>query len=276
MIIDVHVHTRSPNFVYDPQEMQASLRLARRAGIDRMVQLHNLAGYSAAGGHDNQHPSPEDVRRSNDLVMRIVREHPDCYSGFCYLNPAHEERFILEEIERTVVQGNLCGIKLWVAVHATDARLDPLMQRAAELGIPVLHHAWYKANGMEPDESTAAMIADLARRHPRTSIIMAHLGGVRQRGVLDIKPYPNVVVDTSGAQPIAGLVEYAVAELGSERVVYGSDWPIRDYAVQIARVKGAHISEQAKRLVLGENAARLLRLTVPPAATTKEPLHAGR
>jgi uncharacterized protein len=276
MIIDVHVHTRSPGHRYDPEEIATSIRLARQAGIDRVVQLHNLIAHPAnADGYTQLSPSPAVVQQSNDLAMRIVAEHPDFYTGFCYLNPAHDPDFTLAEIERCVVAGNLRGIKLWIAVHATDVRLDPLMRRAAELDIPVLHHAWYKADGQTGNESTAAEIADLARRHPRVSIIMAHLGGVRWRGVLDIKPYPNVVVDTSGAQPVAGLVEYAVAQLGPERVVYGSDWPLRNYAVQKARVTGAKISDRAKAGILGENAARLLHLDrAPIAAATKEKQYA--
>jgi hypothetical protein len=66
------------------------------------------------------------------------------------------------------------------------------------------------------------------------------------------------VVDTSGAQPIDGVVEYAVELLGPERVEFGSDWPLRDFAVQRARVEGAAIDEAAKRLVLGGNIARIL------------------
>lgn len=277
MIIDVHVHTHSPGHHYDPDEIATSIRLARRAGIDHVVQLHNLIGHPAnAEGYSSLSPSPTFVRQSNDLVMRIVAGHPEFYSGFCYLNPAHEQRFTLAEIERCVVQGNLRGIKLWVAMHATDTRLDPLMQRAAELDIPVLHHAWYKADGQTGNESTAAEVADLARRHPRVSIIMAHLGGVRWRGILDIKPYRNVLVDTSGSQPVAGLVEYAVAQLGAERVVFGSDWPLRNYIVQKTRVSGAHIPERAKACILGENAAHLLRLHRVPqtAEVTKEEQYA--
>lgn len=275
MIIDVHVHTHSPGHRYDPEEIATSIRLARRAGIDHVVQLHNLISHPAnTEGYTALNPSPTVVQQSNDLAMRIVAEHPDCYSGFCYLNPAHEHDFTLAEIERCVVNGNLRGIKLWIAVHATDPRLDPLMQRAAQLDIPVLHHAWYKADGQTGNESTAAEVADLARRHPRVSIIMAHLGGVRWRGVLDIKPYRNVLVDTSGSQPVAGLVEYAVAQLGAERVVFGSDWPLRNYVVQKARVSGAHIAEREKAGILGENAAHLLRLDRVPVIAAKDKQYA--
>ncbi len=252
MIVDFHTHTRSPGCRYDPEEIATSIRLARRAGIGHMVQLHNLAD---SGGYD---PSPDDITRCNDLSMRIVAAHPESYSGFCYLNPAHDPSFLLAEIERCVVQGNLCGIKLWVSVCATDARLDPIMHRAAALAVPVLHHAWYKMTEYAFNESTPADIADLARRHPEVQIVMAHLAGGGWRGVRDVKYCPNVIVDTSGAQSISGLVEYAVAELGARRVIFGSDWPIRDYATQRARVTGADIAEEEKTVILSGNAARLL------------------
>ena len=53
-------------------------------------------------------------------------------------------------------------------------------------------------------------MADLAGRHPGVTIIMAHLSGAGVRGVLDVLPCKNVCIDTSGGQPLAGLVEYAV------------------------------------------------------------------
>ena len=78
--------------------------------------------------------------------------------------------------------------------------------------------------------------------------------------MLDIADLPNVLVDTSGSQPEAGMVEYAVRHLGAERVVYGSDWPIRDFGTQVARVLSAEISDEAKELILRGNAARVLGL----------------
>ena len=255
MIIDCHIHLSSAGCRFIREDVETCLGLADRAGIDRMVYLFNLQD---SGGYD---PAPDDILRSNDLGMTLVQQYPDRFSSFCYLNPAHDERFLLDEIERCIAQGPCAGIKLWVSVKADDTRLDPIMERAAKLRVPVLHHAWYKATGYAFEESTPAEIATLARRHPDVPIIMAHLGGGGWRGVLDVKECPNVLVDTSGAQPQAGLVEFAVEQLGAERVVFGSDWPIRDFAVQRARIEGARVTAGAREAMLGGTVGRLLNAT---------------
>jgi len=43
-------------------------------------------------------------------------------------------------------------------------------------------------------------------------------------------------------------------------VLYGSDLPLMDPRSQIGKIITAQISDAAKRLVLGDNARRLLRL----------------
>jgi len=252
-IIDCHIHLQSPTHRYDEEEVLRCLALADRAGIDRMVYLFNLG----SGGVD---PQPEHITASNDIGIELVRRHPARFDAFCYVNPSLPLPFTLAEIDRCIASGPMAGIKLWISVHATDARLDPVMERAAALRVPVLHHAWYKATGFAFNESTPAEVAHLARRHPDVPIIMAHLAGGGWRGVRDVRDCPNVVVDTSGAQPHGGLVDYAVRELGADRVVFGSDWPIRDFAVQRARVEGADLDASAKAAILGGTMERLLAM----------------
>lgn len=166
------------------------------------------------------------------------------------------------------------AIKLWIAVNARDARLDAVAEMAAQHDLPIFFHAWYKsfdpgkerrlkelAAGSESySESNGSDIAHLASRHPETSIVMLHLPGVRQRGVLDIAPYPNVCIDTSGGQPVAGLVEYAVEKLGAERVLYGSDYYCRSFATQLGRVWDADISDDQKAAILWRNSCRILKV----------------
>jgi predicted TIM-barrel fold metal-dependent hydrolase len=254
-VIDIHTHIFDP--IPEPSEERLGdmVRLARYYGIGRLVMLGNATGMLTS--HD---PPTETVADINTYTLKAMERYPEVFIGFCYLNPAHPPSSTEEEIERCVVQGKMRGIKLWVAVKATDSRLDPIMARAQELGVPVLHHTWYKATEMGPNESTPADLVDLAHRFPEVTVILAHLGGGRERGVLDIVDVPNLLYDTSGSQSEAGLVEYAVRRLGPERVVYGSDWPIRDFGTQIGRVLGAGIGDEEKELIFYGNAARLLGL----------------
>ena len=65
-------------------------------------------------------------------------------------------------------------------------------------------------------------------------------------------------MDLAGGDPTAGITEMAVRELGAERVLYGSDAPGRSFASQLAKVQGADIPEEARRLILAGNLRRLL------------------
>jgi predicted TIM-barrel fold metal-dependent hydrolase len=132
------------------------------------------------------------------------------------------------------------------------------MTAAAERGVPVLQHAWLKTTGNQPDESAPQDVAELARRHPQVTIIMAHLNGHTPRGIEAVVNISNVVVDTSGGDPESGMLELAVLRLGAKRVLFGSDAPVRHFGVSLAKVLGAELPERAKCDILWNNAARLL------------------
>jgi len=225
---------------------------AAAAGIHRV----NLLGDFVLGA------TPQQMRDCNTRTLRCVNADPGFYSGFCYVNPSLDASCIRDEIDRCMA-GGLCGIKLEVDVNARDARVAAVMQAAIDHHAPVLHHAWNKTgHGTQPvlNESSSADIAALAKAYPSVQIIMAHLAGVGERGVIDIIERPNVCVDTSGGPPVSGLVAFAVRHLGGGRVVYGSDFPIRNFASQVGRVVGAQLLPDARDAVLHGNARRLLRL----------------
>ena len=246
MIIDIHTHVPGKSGL----GVEAILAEAGRLGVSQLVSL----GTWPLGG------TQEQLAAANNETMRLSRENPDVLTGFCFLNPNHDESFVLAEIRRCVEDGNLKGIKLEVERNARDKRLDPILDACAQLGIPLLHHAWYKTVGKVLDESSPVDIAHLAARHPKTTIIMAHLTACGIRGVLDIESHANVYIDTSGSQPFAGIVEYAVKTLGAERILFGSDIPGRDFSCQLGRVLGAGIGQRERELILGLNARRLLGL----------------
>jgi predicted TIM-barrel fold metal-dependent hydrolase len=247
-IWDMHGHLSGADGT--PEEsIRRLLKYADRMGIERLIVY---MGYPFLAD-----PSPEEVRRQNDQVLRAVGHSGGRAFGFVYLNPKHTEES-LKELDRCVRDGPMLGVKLWVAMRCHEQELDPIVERAVELKAPILQHTWLKTTGNLPGESIPEDLAQLAARHPKAAFIAAHVGGQWENGVRAIRATKNVVAEVCGSDPTAGMVEMAVRELGAERVMYGSDFGGRSYASQLAKVYGADLPEGARRLILGGNIRRML------------------
>ena len=104
-----------------------------------------------------------------------------------------------------------------------------------------------------------------ADEFPEVRLILAHLGCTcdgdpsHQVRAIQLGKRGNIYVDTSSAQSLMpGLVEWAVHEIGAERILLGSDSPLYSISMQRARIDKAEISDHDKRLILRENAERIL------------------
>lgn len=249
--IDIHIHHpwRDPDAERPDVALKALKEHAKRNGIQKVLLLTLALG-----------TEPEELRTRNNGTLALLREDPQFYLGACYLSPEHKPEFIKEEARRCMSQG-MVAIKQHMDLVADHPRQDPISEVAAELDVPIVFHAWYKMAQKYSNESNAAHIAALARRHPDTKYVMAHLSGNGRRGVQDIADLGNVWIDTSGGFSESEMVEYAVRILGSERVVYGSDYTVgRDYAAQLGRVLGSRLDSRDKQRLLWENASQLLKL----------------
>ena len=246
---DAHVHLSGVSGTVE-ERVDQLLAYADRVGIAKLVLF-----LPTPKSHD---PAPDEVRNENDQVLEALRHAPDRLLGMVYLNPNHPQAS-LDELNRCVQDGPMIGIKLWVAIRCNRPELDPIVRRAVELRIPVLQHAYDRVQENLPGESSCAAVAALAARHPEASFICAHTGNDWERGIRAIRASKNVWAEVSGSDPTAGFVEMAVRELGPERVIFGSDAGGRSFASQLAKVHGADVHEEAKRLILGRNIRGLLR-----------------
>lgn len=247
-IWDCHVHMSGVTGT--PEErVDELLRYADRMGIARLAVSMGLRFV-----YD---PSPEEVVKQNDDVLRAVEHGKGRVLGFVMLNPRHAE-VSLKELDRCVGNGPMVGVKLWMAMRCNEPALDPIAARAAELKAPILQHTFWRTGEPIENESFPADVAELAARHPEAKLICGHTGADWERGVRAIRAQPNVWADICGSDPTAGMVEMLVRELGAERVLYGSDAGGRSFASQLAKVQGADIPAESRRLILGDNIRRLL------------------
>ena len=251
-IWDMHTHLDGVEGDTPEARMAVMVRHMDRLGIERIILSQGYDQYIL-------HPTPQQVREENDRVMRAVRHFPDRANGSDYLNPMNVE-FSLEEFDRCVRDGPMVGVgELEADVRCNSPALDPIVERAISLKVPILQHTWIKTNGNLPGESTPYDLAELARRHPNAQFVCGHTGGNWELGIRAIRNVKNVCAGIAGSDPTSGFVEMAVRELGPERVIYGSDAGGRSFASQLAKVGGAEIPDSAKELILSGNLRRLLR-----------------
>lgn len=251
-IWDVHAHVGTPGPTPE-KRMEAMLRIADRMGVERICICMSPPW--------QYEPTSEQMRKSNDDVLAILKEWSHRVFGFVYLNPQHVKES-MDELERCVADGPMIGIKLWVGLRCNSPQLDPIVQRAGELNALILQHTWIKQRGKGnlPGESTPMDLVDLSSRHPGVPVVCGHTGGGDWAlGIRAIRSRPEIYADLGGGDPVYGEVEMAVRELGAHRVLYGSDVNGRSFGSQIGRVLGAEISVADKKLILRENLRRLLQ-----------------
>ena len=106
-------------------------------------------------------------------------------------------------------------------------------------------------------------MGEIAPHYPNANFVVGHAGNTpieRAQAIAAAQAYPNVYLETCSTFRNPGVIEQLVAEAGADRVLFGSDLPLMDPRPQIGKIITARISDAAKRLVLGDNARRLLKI----------------
>jgi len=212
--------------------------------------------------------SMDDIRQANDAVLHAMARHPDRIQGLCFVIPGYYGE-ALAEIERCLDAG-MVGIKLYNQYKICDPAVWPTIELAVERKIPILEHAGYLSAPehleKQPLISHGADFAAASERYPDAILIHAHIGGGGDwewtvRAMRNTSP--NLYIDTSGSNLDDGQIEFAAAELGAERILFGSDGTM---AGSVGKVLGARLTDAEKDLIFWGNAERIL------AAQGKMPL----
>lgn len=209
----------------------------------------------------------QDVVAANDMAFREVQKTPGLLQ-YVIVNPLQPKTY---DQAREMLQAPWCvGIKVHPEEH--DYRIsdygEELFMFFEETGAAVMTHSGC-ANSLPAD------FVPFADRHPDARLLLAHLGnGNGANGRVDLQvravqaaKHRNLWVDTSSARSILPrLVEWAVKEIGAERLLFGSDAPLYDVAMQRTRIEMADISAADKYLILRENAFNYFKLDRVAAA----------
>ena len=247
MILDAHVHIGKATWCHIDADADFLIREDDIAGIDRML----VTDFTAL---------TYDMQEGNESLRRRIAKFPDRMIGYYTVSSGRYVDLAVEQLERYVNDYGFRGLKIYSVPPLQiidDPYMIPIVAKAAELRIPILAH------------STGEECESLARQVPDAMIINAHMGccpqahGNWHRSIAAAKRYPNIYLDTASSSFDNGMIEYAVAEAGSDKMIYGSDLPLLDPVLQIAKVTESDISQADKERILYGNIVRLLALREP-------------
>ena len=78
--MDAHAHVD-----FDPGDLEKQIDFADRLGIEKLCLSRPVTNFS---GNDPE--DPKEVKRSNNLVIKAMKQFPDRVIGFLTLNPVYQ------------------------------------------------------------------------------------------------------------------------------------------------------------------------------------------
>lgn len=239
------------------------------------------------------------AREINDRIAEIVAMHPDRFVGIGTV-PLQDAKMATKELERCVKNLGMRGVEICTNVNGVDLAdkrlgLDRFFAKAQELDVVILLHPMgftqadrmtdYYFNNIigNPLESTLAVshliFGGVLDRYPRLKFCVVHGGGYLAhyharmdhgwkarpdaRTIIKKKPssylkkiyFDTITFDT-------GLLDSLIDRYGAKHVLLGSDYPYDmgdDNPVKLIE-SVARLSDEEQNLIMGGNAARLLKI----------------
>ena len=127
----------------------------------------------------------------------------------------------------------------------------------------ILDHASGKGTVVSLHTMVSEDLERLLSDYPEVTFVLAHPG--EQKTVFwhidQMKKNDNAYLDLSGTGLFRfGMLSKLVSEVGAERILFGSDYPVCNAGMYVGGVLAERISDDAKEKILAGNAKRLLGL----------------
>jgi uncharacterized protein len=201
----------------------------------------------------------------NEWAREFAARTPDCLPTATFFPEPAAASYVPAAID-----AGARVLKAHVQVGGYDPRdplLEPVWGALADAGLPVVLHA---GSGPMPGRFTGpAPVAEVLRRHPRLTLVIAHLGAPEHAEFIELaERYEQVHLDTTmvftdflserfGAFPPELLPRLVGV---GHKVLLGTDFPSipYPYAHQVEALQRLDLGDAWLAGVLHDNAARLL------------------
>ncbi len=250
LVFDSHTHIMEPGGNVGGRFMMYH---GDKKQVEEVFRLMGVDAYVVAPWHGIW----TDTDAGNDTMLDIVQEGGDIRAyGYVMMNPTYGDN-VAEKADYYHNQLRIPGLKMFYnrsGIRYNDPIYDPWWEIANKNKLfALLDYGGYP--------SYLADVADIAERYPDVSLFLDHTGRSFEAAQGDIplaKKYPNVYLQITYTSVPQGMMEYFCKEGVADRVMYGTDVPMRDARPQMGWVAYANISVEDKKLILGGNMQRVL------------------
>ncbi|MGQ9545759.1 MAG: amidohydrolase family protein [Dehalococcoidia bacterium] len=277
MIVDFHTHIFPPWLKQRRDEyikcdrcfsLLYSQPKARIATAEELIASMDDAGIDVSVTLNIGWVSPELCVKTNDYILDSVSRYPRRLVGFCAIQPRAGDAAIVE-LERCAKAGARGIGELRSDVQgfalADKTVMKPLVDAALKHDLIFLTHSSepvgheYSGKGsITPD-----ILYSFITAFPNLKLVCAHWGGGLPFYALMpevAKALANVFFDTAATVFLykPEIFEQMSHIIGSDRILFGSDYPLMHQSRALAQIESAKLQEQDKARILGVNASKLL------------------
>jgi aminocarboxymuconate-semialdehyde decarboxylase len=277
------------------RSVDLKMRIADMDANGTAVQAMSLTGPMAHWGDEEM--SHKLSRAWNDAASAAHMEYPTRLYGLLALPMLFPDRAV-DELNRASQLPGMRGVYMGTNINQRDLDdplFEPIFARIEQLDLPIFLHPLTVAGGPRTapfslanligfpfDTGIAAchlIFGGVLDRHPKLQFTLPHGGGVLLMliGRIDhgaiVRPeiqklkllqppskylqrfmYDTVVHSKS-------VMEFVIGEVGADRIMIGSDYCLdMGYEQPVHFLDPVNMTSGQRRMILGENAARLLKL----------------
>jgi len=241
---------------------------ARLATAEELLAAMDEAGIDLSVVLNIGWVSHELCVRTNDYILDSVARYPKRLVGFCAIQPT-AAKAATTEVERCAKAGakgigelrsDIQGFNL------TDkATMGPVVDTAVKNDLILLTHSsepvgheYSGKGGITPD-----ILYSFITAFPNLRLVCAHWGGGLPFYALMpevAKALANVLFDTAATVFLykPEVFEQVSHMIGSDRILFGTDYPLMHQNRVLAQVQSARLPEEDKVKIVGANAQKLL------------------
>ena len=257
-IIDCHCHIYPDKIAEKASESIGkfySLPMAYHGTAAEMIREREAAGITHSVVFSVA-TKPSQVRSINSFIAEEVAAYPN----LCGLGAAHPDSDDQDGDIRNIVDLGLKGVKLhpdFQGVGIDDPRCYRIYELCIKYDLILLLHM----GDLRYDFSSPERLVRALEMFPGLKVIGAHFGGwgMWKKAEETLKGYKDFLVDCSSSFAFLPKEESLriIRSYGSERVLFGTDYPMWDFKEELKRFNELGLTGTEKENILYNNANRL-------------------